>query len=115
MGPRWIADALSGKVSLARAFWGYGLGLSVVYSLLGLLVDIENRPLAVAYLLIGLALGILQTIILWRCAYNSPSKVLGSLIRTTMVLGAVVVAFVLYLLYRNLDLLLPPDNRWMGP
>ena len=111
MRPRWMADALAGKVSLARAFWGYGLGVSVAYSLVGLLVDIENRPVAVTYLLVGVALGILQTIILWRCAYNSRSRVLGSLVRAAMVLGVVVVVLVVYLLFSHLDLLLPPDIR----
>jgi hypothetical protein len=101
-----LTDALAGKVSLARAFWGYGLGISVAYSLVGLFVDIENRPLAVAYLVGGLALGVGQTIILWRCAYNSPSRILGSLVRTGMVLGFVVVAFALYFLFTNSDLLL---------
>ena len=49
MCPRWLADALSGKVSLARAFWLYGLGLSVAYSLIGALIDLQDRP-AVAIL-----------------------------------------------------------------
>jgi hypothetical protein len=68
--PRWLADALSGKVSLSRAFWLYGFGISVVYSLIGLLIDMQNLPVVMIYLLVGLALGVLQTIILWRCASN---------------------------------------------
>jgi hypothetical protein len=64
--PRWLADALSGKASLASAFWLYGLGVSVVYSLIGLPIDLQNRPALVIYLIVGLALGVLQTVILWR-------------------------------------------------
>jgi hypothetical protein len=115
MRPQWLADALSGKVSLARAFWVYGLGISVVYSLIGLVIDIQNPLSITVYLMIGAALGVLQTIILWRCAYNSRSKFLGGLVRTAMVLGLVMVAIMFYVLFTNSDLLLPPDNRWRGP
>jgi amino acid transporter len=103
--PRWLADALNGKVSLARALWLYGLGISVVYSLIGLLIDIQNLPVVVIYLIVGLALGVLQTIILWRCASNSRSKVLGRLVRTVMVFGFIVVAIMLYVLFTNWSLL----------
>jgi amino acid transporter len=113
--PRWLADALSGKVSLARAFWLYGLGISVVYSLIGLLIDIQNLPVVVIYLIVGLALGVLQTIILWRCASNSRSRFLGRLVHTVMVFGFIVVAIMLYVLLTNWSLLLPPNNRWRGP
>jgi hypothetical protein len=103
--PRWLADALSGKASLARAFWLYGLGVSSVYSLIGLLVDIQNVRVAACYLLIGVALGVVQTIVLWRCAYNSRSRFLGGLVRTAMVVSLVLVAIMLYLLFAYRGLL----------
>jgi hypothetical protein len=115
MRPQWLADALSGKVSLARAFWVYGLGISFVYSLIGLFIDLENPLGVTVYLLIGAALGVLQTIILWRCAYNSRSKLLGRLVRTAMVFSLIMVAIMLYVLFTNSDFLLPPNNRWRGP
>ena len=115
MQPRWLADALSGKVSLSRAFWVYGLGISVVYSLIGLLIDIQSPLGLTVYLLVGAALGILQTIILWRCAYNSRSGFLGRLVRTALVCGLIVMAVMLYVLLTNSGLLLPPNNRWSGP
>jgi hypothetical protein len=113
--PRWLTDALSGKVSLARAFWVYGLGLSVVYSVIGLLIDVQNSLGITVYLLVGAALGVLQTIVLWRCADNSRSRFLGRLVRAAMVLGLVAVAVMLYVLLTNSQLLLPPDNRWSRP
>jgi hypothetical protein len=113
--PRWLADALSGKVSLSRAFWVYGLGISVAYSVIGLLIDIENPLGDTVYLLAGAALGVLQTIILWRCAYNSRSRFLGRLVRTAVIFGLIMVAVMLYVLFTNSDLLLPPDNPWRGP
>ncbi len=101
MWSRWLAEALSGKVSLSRAFWLYGFGLSVVYSLIGLLIDIQNLPVVMIYVLVGLALGVLQTIILWRSASNARSRFLGRLVRTVMVFGFIVVAIMLYVLLRN--------------
>jgi hypothetical protein len=103
--PRWLADALSGRVSLGRAFWLYGLGVSIVYSLIGLLIDIQNRPVVLIYLIVGLALGVLQTMILWRCASNSRSKFLGRLVRMAMVFGFIVTAIMLYVLFTNWSLL----------
>ena len=115
MWPRWLADALGGRVSLSRAFWIYGLGMSVVYSALGLLIDLKSSLGVTVYLLLGALLGVLQTIILWRCAYNSRSRFLGRLVRIAMVFGLILVAIMLCVLLTNYELLLPPNNRWRGP
>jgi hypothetical protein len=109
--PQWLADALRGKVSLSRAFWGYGLGISVVYSLIGLLIDLGNTVGVAIYLLVGTALGVVQTIILWRSADNSRHKFLGRMVRTAMVFGLILVVVMLYVLYSNWDMLMSPGNR----
>jgi hypothetical protein len=113
--PRWLVDALVGKISLSRAFWVYGVGISVAYSIVGLFVDIQSRLGVTVYLLVGAALGVLQTIILWRSAYNSRSRLLGRLVRTAMVFGLIVLAIMLYVLLTNSDALLSPNNHWKGP
>jgi hypothetical protein len=98
--PSWLTDALSGKASLARAFWIYGFGVSVAYSLIGAFIDVQS-PLALAiYFALGLVLGLVQTVILWRCAYNSPSKFLGRLVRTAIVVGIIMVPLMLYLVHQ---------------
>jgi hypothetical protein len=91
---------LDGKVSLSRAFWGYGFGVSVAYSLIGLFIDLENPFADTIYLLIGGALGVVQTIILWRCAYNSRSKFLGRLVRTAVVFGLIAAAAMICVFYQ---------------
>jgi ABC-type spermidine/putrescine transport system permease subunit II len=113
--PRWLADALRGKPSLARAFWVYGVGISVFYSLIGLLIDTQNLVVATVYVLFGIALGVLQTIVLWRCAYNSRSRFLGRLVRTAMVSSLILLAIVLCVLFIDSDLLLPRSNQWKAP
>ena len=115
MWPRWLNDALGGKASLARAFWVYGLVVSVVYSLIGGFIDVESRLALTMYVIVGLGVGLLQTVILWRSAHNSPSKFLGRLVRTAVIVGLIMVPLMLYLLYTNSSLLLPPNNRWSGP
>ena len=111
MWPRWLADALRGKLSLGRAFWLYGVGISVVYSLVGLLISTRNLFVATVYLLFGIALGVLQTVVLWRCAYNSRSRFLGRLVRTAMVASLILLAIVLCVLFINPDMLLPHNDH----
>ena len=114
MWPQWLTDPLAGKTSLSRAFWLYGLGGSIVYSVLGLLFPETAAGLTV-YALLGLALGILQSVILWRCAPNSRSALMGRFARLAVIVGLIMVPVMLYLLITNPDMLLPPNNRWRGP
>jgi hypothetical protein len=98
--PSWLTDALSGKASLARAFWIYGLGVSVGYSLIGAFIDLQSPLALTIYFALGLVLGLVQTVILWRCAYNSPSKFLGRLVRTAIVVSIIMVPLMLYLVHQ---------------
>ena len=110
MWPRWLSDPLTGKTSLGRAFWLYGLGVSLVYSVIGLLFP-ETTAGFTVYVLLGLAIGILQCVILWRCAPNSRSAVLGRFVRAAVIVGLILVPIMLYLLFTNPDMLLPPNHR----
>ena len=114
MWPRWLADPLAGKTSLARAFWLYGLGGSLVYSVIGWLVPVTPAAFT-TYIAIGLALGILQSVILWRCAPNSRSAFLGRFVRAAVIVGLIMVPVMFYLLITDSGALLPPNNRWRGP
>ena len=114
MWPRWITDPLSGKTSLARAFWLYGFGGSIAYSVIALLFPETPTGLTIG-LTLGLALGVLQSVILWRCAPNARSAFLGRLVRASIVFGLILVPLMMYLLLTNLDALLPHNNRWSGP
>jgi hypothetical protein len=108
MGPKWLTDALSGKVSLARAFWLYGVGVSVGYSVIGAFIDL-SRPVTVGvYLVVGLLVGVVQTVILWRSAKNSQSKFLGRLVRIVVIVGLLLTLVMVYLLYTGSAALLDP-------
>jgi ABC-type amino acid transport system permease subunit len=112
--PRWLTDPLTGKTSLGRAIWLYGLGGSLVYSAVGLLFPETAAGLTV-YVLLGLVIGVLQSVILWRCARNSRSAFVRRLVRAAVIVGLVLVPLMLYLMFTNADLLLPPNNHLRGP
>jgi hypothetical protein len=94
-----LTEALSGKASLAQAIWIYGLGGSVVYSVIGIFIDSESPLALTIYLLFGLGVGMLQTVILWRSSRNTPSKFLGRLVRTAVIVGVILMPLMLYVLF----------------
>jgi hypothetical protein len=108
MGPKWLTDALSGKVSLARAFWLYGLGVSVGYSVIGAFIDLSHPVAVSVYLVVGLVVGVVQSVILWRSAKNSPSKFMGRLVRIVVIAGLLLTLVMVYLLYTGSAALLDP-------
>ena len=114
MWPRWLTDPLTGRTSLGRAVWLYGLGGSFVYSVIGLLFP-ETPAGLTAYVLLGLAIGIGQSVILWRCAPNSRSAFATRLVRFAVIVGLILMPVMLYLLFVNSDVLLSQQNRWRAP
>ena len=94
-----LSDALQGKAPLRRAFWVYGVGVSVGYSALGLFIDPLNVKSIVLYTVVGLAIGVVQCVILWRCAPNSRSRLATSLTRVAVIIGLLTIPLFLYLLY----------------
>ena len=114
MWPRWLTDPLTGKTSLGRAVWLYGFGGSIAYSFIALLFP-ETPAGFTVYTLLGLALGIVQSVILWRCAPNSRSAFIGRLVRVAVVVGLILVPLMLYLLFANPDALQLVSNRWRNP
>jgi uncharacterized membrane protein YuzA (DUF378 family) len=111
---RWLIDPVTGKSSVGRAFWLYGLGGSVAYSIIGWLLDPRTPAAITAYVLVGLAIGVLQSLILWQCAPNSRSVLLGRFTRAAAILGLITIPIMLYLLFKNGPTLLPPDSPWSG-
>jgi hypothetical protein len=104
-----LTDPLRGKTSLRRVIWLYGFGASIVYSVMGL-IFVPETPLSIGvYVLFGLALGIVQSVMLWKCAYNSRFPATGKLIRVVAVAGLLTVPLVLYVLFNHPEALVPPN------
>lgn len=95
---KWLIDPLSGKTSLGRAFWLYGLVGSIVFLAIGLLFPPTPVGLGV-YGILSLIVGILQTVILWRCAPNARSALVRRLVRLIIVAGLILAPVVVYLYF----------------
>ena len=109
MWPNALAEPLRGKTSLWKVIWIYGFGASVVYTLLGWMFVPETPFGTTVYFLFGLALGILQSVMLWQCAYNSRFHAAGRLLRGVVVVGLLTVPLMLYVLFRHPEVLVPPN------
>jgi hypothetical protein len=109
MWPQVLTDPLRGKSSLRRVIWIYGFGATLVYSLLGWIFS-PRTPVGLGiYFVLGLALGILQSVMLWQCAYNSRSRAVGRFLRIAVVVGLLLVPLMLYVMLKYPEALLPPD------
>ena|SRR5579862_6359104 len=104
-----LAEPLRGSTSLWKVIWIYGLGASVVYTLLGWVLAPQTPVSVGLYFMVGLALGIVQSVMLWQCAYNSRFPGAGRLLRLIVVIGLLLLPVMLYVLFRHPQVLLPPD------
>ena len=85
--------------------WIYGFGVSVVYGLLEPLFAPVTRAGKGVYFALGLLIGIVQSVMLWQCAYNSRFPRYGAVLRFLVVVAALLTAPVLYVLWSHPDLL----------
>lgn len=107
--PSALTEPLRGKTSLWKVIWIYGFGASVIYMLLGWIFAPETPLSITLYFLFGLALGILQSVMLWQCAYNSKFPAAGRLLRGVVVVGLLMVPLLVYVLFRHPEVLVPPN------
>ncbi len=97
---RFLTDPLQGQWPLGRAIWIYGFGLSSAYLLIEPLFTASTLAHGVYYAL-GLAIAVLQSVIIWRCSYNAKSPAYGRFLRALIVVGALLTVLLLYLLWRD--------------
>jgi hypothetical protein len=103
MWQRYLIDPLLGRTPLWQVIWLYGFGVSIVYGLLAPLFPSTRLGMGV-YLSIGLLVGIVQSVMLWQCAYNSRSPRYGHVLRLLVVVGALLVALMLYVVWSHPEL-----------
>jgi hypothetical protein len=109
---RALTDPLQGRTPLRRVFWVHGVGVSVVYSLLGLLVDPLSVTSVRVYTVLGAAIGVVQSVMLWKCAYNTRSRALGHWVRISVVAVSFKIKMLMSLMYSYALQLL--DSRAVG-
>ena len=104
-----LLEPLRGKTPLWKVIWIYGFGVSILYTVFGAIFAPETPVGIGIYSFVGLALGIVQSLMLWKCAYNSRFPASGRLLRIAVVAGLLLLPLMLYMLFRYPEALLPPN------
>ncbi len=103
MWQRYLSDPLRGRTPLWQVIWIYGFGVSILYALLAPLFPATRAGIGV-YLALGLIIGIVQSVMLWQCAYNSKSPRYGRLLRFLIVVAALMIPLMLYFVWSHPEL-----------
>ncbi len=98
---RYLTDPLKGKTPLWKVIWVYGFGVSLVFGLLEPVFGAGGRG---AYFALGLLIGIVQSVMVWQCAYNSRYRRYGHVLRVLVVIGLLLIPLVLYALWKHPEL-----------
>jgi hypothetical protein len=92
-----IWEPLQGRTPLWKVVWVYGFAVSLAYAAVGLVLPLENTGVSWTYTLGGLLITLYQLIGLWRCAFNSRSRVWGVLVRISVVASLLLIPVGIYL------------------
>jgi hypothetical protein len=94
---RWIMDPLRGKTSLGRVVGWYGIAGSLLYSVFGLFIDVDNQRAMQAYTIGGLVYSVYVTVATYQCAASMRSALGRNLVRASAVLSLVLLPLLAYL------------------
>jgi hypothetical protein len=94
---RWIMDPLRGNTSFGSVLGWYGVVGSLVYSALGLLVDVESERAMRVYAVGGLIYSVYVTVATYRCAVSLRSPFTRNLVRVSALLSLVLLPILAYL------------------
>ncbi len=94
---RWIMDPLRGKTSFGSVLGWYGVVGSLVYSALGLLIDVESERAMRVYAVGGLIYSVYVTVATYRCAVSLRSSFTRNLVRVCALLSLVLLPILAYL------------------
>jgi glycopeptide antibiotics resistance protein len=92
-----IWEPLQGRTPLWKVVWVYGFAVSLAYTVIGMMLPLENTGVSWTYMLIGLLIGLYQLIALWKCAFNSRSRAWGVLVRISVVASVLLIPVGIYL------------------
>jgi hypothetical protein len=104
MWQRYLIDPLRGRTPLWKVIWIYGFGVTIALLLAEPLFT-GSRLLHGLYYAFGTVVGILQSVMLWRCSYNAKSRAYGAFLRIVVVVGILMIPLVLYTLWRHPEIM----------
>jgi len=94
---RWIMDPLRGKTSFGSVLGWYGVVGSLVYSALGLLIDLDSERAMRVYAIGGLIFSGYVTVAMYRCAVSLRSSFVRNLVRVSALLSLALLPILAYL------------------
>jgi len=94
-----VMDPLRGKTSLSRVVWGYGVGGSLLYGALELLIDPAEAWQTRAYSVGGLLYSLYAIVATYRCAFNCSSRFWGRMAQLSAILSLLLLPLIAYLDY----------------
>jgi hypothetical protein len=94
---RWVMDPLRGKTTLGHVIWWYFVVGSLIYSALGLLIDVESERAMQAYTIGGLIYSVYVTIATYRCAASMRSAFGRNFVRVSAILSLALLPVLAYL------------------
>ena len=89
---------LLGRTPLWKVFWIYGFALNCAVSLASRLFEPMGQVALFSFIMIALIVGAYQLLALWRCAYNSRWRSLGSIVRACVAVSVLSLPFLIYIL-----------------
>jgi hypothetical protein len=94
---RWVMDPLRGKTTIGRVIGWYGIVGSLVYSALGLFIDVESERAMRAYTIGGLVFSLYVTIATYRGAASMRSSFGRNFVRVSALLSLALLPVLAYL------------------
>jgi hypothetical protein len=92
-------DPLRGKTTLGRVIGWYGIVGSLLYSALGLFIDVESERAMRAYTLGGFIFTVYVTIATYRCAASLQSSFGRNFVRVSALLSLALIPLLAYLAF----------------
>jgi hypothetical protein len=93
----FLTEPLQGKTSLAKVFWLYGVGGSVLYGAIELFLNPGNSVVMHLYTVGGLLIDLYVAVATYRCAGNCRSKFWGRMAQISAVLSVLLLPVIAYL------------------
>jgi tellurite resistance protein TehA-like permease len=97
MRASFITDPIRGTVPIGRVIWLYGIVGSLIYSALGLFVDLESALALRVYEIGGLVYTLYVTVATYACAATMKSPFLRLLVRVSALITLLLLPFLAYL------------------
>jgi len=94
---RWIMDPLRGKTRFGSVLGWYGVAGSLVYSALGLLIDVDNERAMQLYAAGGVLFSVYVSVAMYRCAVSLRSPFMRNVVRVSAVLSLALLPVLAYL------------------